>query len=59
MDLNSLPELLGEKTTIALAGLVVGLLFGICAQRSRFCLRSAVVEFWNQQGSAKLAVWLA
>ncbi len=58
MDLNSLPELLGEKTTIALAGLVVGLLFGICAQRSRFCLRSAVVEFWNRQGSAKLAIWL-
>ena len=58
MDLSSLTEMLGEKTTIALAGLVVGLLFGICAQRSRFCLRSAVVEFWNRQGSAKLAVWL-
>jgi len=58
MDLNSLAEFLGEKTTIALAGLIIGLLFGICAQRSRFCLRSAVVEFWNRQGTAKLAVWL-
>jgi uncharacterized membrane protein YedE/YeeE len=58
MDLNDLSELLGEKTTIALTGLIVGTLFGICAQRSRFCLRSAVVEFWNRQGTAKLAVWL-
>ena len=58
MDLSGLTELFGEKTTIALAGLVIGLLFGICAQRSRFCLRSAVVEFWNRQGTAKLAVWL-
>ena len=58
MDLSSLTEFLGEKTTIALAGLIIGLLFGICAQRSRFCLRSAVVEFWNRQGTAKLAVWL-
>ena len=58
MDLSSLTEFLGEKTTIALAGLIIGLLFGICAQRSRFCLRSAVVEFWNRQGTAKLAIWL-
>ena len=58
MDLNNLTELLGEKTTIALTGLLIGLLFGICAQRSRFCLRSAVVEFWNRQGTAKLAIWL-
>lgn len=58
MNLDSLTELLGEKTTIAFTGLLIGLLFGICAQRSRFCLRSAVVEFWNRQGTAKLAVWL-
>ena len=51
MDLNSLTELLGEKTTITLTGLVIGLLFGVCAQRSRFCMRSAVVEFWNRQGT--------
>ena len=58
MDLSSLTELIGEKMTIALTGLVVGTLFGIFAQRSRFCLRSAVVEFWNRQGTAKEAVWL-
>jgi len=58
MDLNTLTESLGEKQTIALAGLVVGLLFGAFAQRSKFCLRSAVVEFWNRQGASKLSVWL-
>ena len=58
MDLNSLIELLGEKTSITLAGLLIGLLFGAFAQRSRFCLRSAVVEFWNRKGASKLSVWL-
>ena len=58
MDLDSLNDLLGERTTIALTGLAVGTLFGVCAQRSRFCLRSAVVEFWNREGSGRLAVWL-
>lgn len=58
MDLNSLIETLGEKTSITLAGLTIGIFFGIFAQRSRFCLRSAVVEFWNQTGCNKLAVWL-
>lgn len=43
MDLNSLTELLGEKTTITLTCLVIGLLFGVCAQRSRFCMRSAAI----------------
>ena len=58
MDFSALTELLGEKTAIPLTGLCVGVLFGIFAQRSRFCLRSAVVEFWNRDGTAKLAVWL-
>lgn len=58
MDLSSLMESLGEKTAITLAGLSIGVLFGIFAQRSRFCLRAAVVQFWNRDGSGKLAVWL-
>ncbi len=58
MDFNSLLETLGEKTSITLAGLIIGLFFGIFAQRSRFCLRSAVVEFWNRDGASKLSVWL-
>ncbi|PKO85988.1 MAG: lipocalin [Betaproteobacteria bacterium HGW-Betaproteobacteria-12] len=58
MDFAALSELVGEKTAITLTGLAVGVLFGIFAQRSRFCLRSAVVEFWNRDGTAKLSVWL-
>ena len=58
MDLNSLTEFLGEKTIITLTGLGIGVFFGIFAQRSRFCLRSAVVEFWNRQGTTRLSVWL-
>jgi len=58
MELGSLMEFLGERTTITVTGLVIGVLFGVFAQRSRFCLRSAVVEFWNRQGTARLAIWL-
>ena len=58
MDINSLIEFFGEKTSITLTGLIIGIFFGIFAQRSRFCLRSAVVEFWNRQGTTKLSVWL-
>lgn len=58
MDLNNLIELFGERHAVAAAGLIIGFGFGFFAQRSRFCLRSAVVEFWNRQGTAKLAIWL-
>ncbi len=58
MELGALIETLGEQSSISLAGLLVGTLFGAFAQRSRFCLRSAVVEFWNRDGSSKLSVWL-
>lgn len=58
MDLSKLIETLGENATVTVAGLLIGTLFGMFAQRSRFCMRSAVVEFWNRQGTAKLAIWL-
>lgn len=58
MELSQLIDILGENTTITVAGLLIGTLFGLFAQRSRFCMRSAVVEFWNRQGAAKLAIWL-
>lgn len=58
MDLNSMIELFGEKPVISTAGLMIGFGFGVFAQHSRFCLRSAVVEFWNRLGTAKLAIWL-
>lgn len=51
-------EALGEAETVALAGLAVGLVFGIAAQKSRFCLRAGVVEFARGRLGPRLAVWL-
>ncbi|AUN96180.1 YeeE/YedE family protein [Pseudazoarcus pumilus] len=51
-------EAVGDHRALALAGLAVGTLFGFFAQRSRFCLRAAVVEVARGQLGARLAVWL-
>ncbi|MDZ7713116.1 MAG: YeeE/YedE family protein [Rhodovibrio sp.] len=62
MDLYSLfvllLENLGDGETLLLAGLVVGIVFGVAAQRSRFCLRAAVVEFSGGRLGPRTAVWL-
>ena len=58
MNFTSLNETYGEPTVLAFSGLLVGWLFGFFAQRSKFCLRAAVVEFWHHQFGEKLSVWL-
>ena len=58
MDLATVLETWGEPTVLALGGAAVGVLFGFSAQRSRFCLRAAVIEFWHRRFGDKLAVWL-
>ena len=58
MGLQSVIDRLGEDWTLALAGLLIGLAFGFLAQRSRFCLRSAVIEFSRNVTGGKLTVWL-
>ncbi len=58
MGLESLIEQLGEDWTLAAAGLGIGVAFGFLAQRSRFCLRSAVIEFSRNLTGGKLTVWL-
>ena len=58
MDLNSLIDFLGDAGSTAVAGLITGLIFGIAAQRSRFCLRAATVEFAAGQMGDKVTVWL-
>ena len=45
MVLESWVERLGENGALATGALVIGVVFGFMAQRSRFCLRSAVIEF--------------
>ncbi|MBX3611195.1 MAG: YeeE/YedE family protein [Hydrogenophaga sp.] len=58
MDLTGWIEHWGEPAVLAVAGLLVGVGFGFFAQRSRFCLRGAVVAFWHGHFGDKLAVWL-
>ena len=58
MDILTLVENIGEAPTAALLGLMTGVIFGVAAQRSRFCLRAATVEFARGQLGDKVAVWL-
>lgn len=58
MNLATLLEKHGDGLILALGGLVIGLGFGFFAQRSRFCLRAAVIEFWHGKPGEKIAVWL-
>ena len=58
MDIQTLIEELSSGQVSALIGLAIGLLFGIFAQQSRFCLRAACVEFWRGQTGKKFAIWL-
>lgn len=48
----------GAGPMLLASGLLAGLIFGFCAQRSRFCLRAAVVEFTTGEFGDKLAIWL-
>jgi len=58
MDLVALVERIGEAPTAALFGLLTGIVFGVAAQRSRFCLRAATVEFARGAMGDKVTVWL-
>lgn len=57
MDLLSVVEWLGEYHTAAVLGLITGIIFGVSAQRSQFCLRAATVQFARGQLGDKVAVW--
>lgn len=58
MNLEALIDRFGENGLLALTGIVIGIAFGFLAQRSRFCLRSAVIEFARNTTGGKLTVWL-
>lgn len=56
--MDELIEQLGDARVIWLGGVLVGLAFGVFGQQSRFCLRSASIEFWRGAFGNKLAIWL-
>ncbi|MCE5973623.1 YeeE/YedE family protein [Sinirhodobacter sp. WL0062] len=58
MDIVALIERIGEAPTAALFGLITGIVFGVAAQRSNFCLRAATVEFARGKLGPKVSVWL-
>jgi uncharacterized membrane protein YedE/YeeE len=51
-------DLAGVATVLTAGGLLIGMLFGACAQLSKFCLRSAVIEFSTGVLGSKVAIWL-
>jgi uncharacterized membrane protein YedE/YeeE len=51
-------ETYGAGRAMAAGGALIGLGFGFLAQRSHFCLRAAVIEFWHRRFGEKLSVWL-
>ena len=57
-ELASWVETYGTASVLAVGGAFIGVLFGFFAQRSRFCLRAAVIEFWHGKFGEKLSVWL-
>ena len=58
LELASWVERHGTGAVLAVGGAVIGALFGFFAQRSRLCLRAAVIEFWHGKFAEKLSVWL-
>lgn len=58
MDLSFLLDRFSEPVLLAGFGLFVGVVFGLSAQRSSFCLRAATVEFARGKLGPRMAVWL-
>ncbi|PCD77808.1 YeeE/YedE family protein [Pseudothioclava arenosa] len=57
MDIVEIIESIGEGPAAALFGIVTGIIFGVAAQRSNFCLRAATVEFARGKLGQKVAIW--
>jgi uncharacterized membrane protein YedE/YeeE len=58
MDFSAVLEWMDEAQLAAVFGLLTGLVFGIAAHRSSFCLRASAVEFARRQLGPRMAVWL-
>jgi len=58
MNFEALITQYGEEYLLLLGGLVIGIIFGLAAQQSRFCLRAATMEVAHGQPGNRLAIWL-
>lgn len=58
MNFEALIAQFGEEYVLVLGGLIIGIIFGIAAQQSRFCLRAATMEVAHGQPAGRMAIWL-
>lgn len=58
MSFDTIIDRFGEPGILAVGGLAIGFAFGSLAQHSKFCMRSAVIEFAGGVMSVKTAIWL-
>ena len=58
MDIELLLEEFSGGQIAFVIGLVIGLLYGVFAQQSQFCLRAACVEVWRGETGIKTVTWL-
>lgn len=58
MDLTYFLDRMPEPAILVLGGLLVGIMFGVFAQQSRFCLRAAALEFSRGRPADRLPIWL-
>lgn len=58
MDIVWLLDRIEESHLALLFGLLTGVVFGVAAQRSSFCLRAATVEFARGRLGPRMSVWL-
>lgn len=56
--MEQLLDRFGEGTVLFATALIVGVIFGAAAQHSRFCLRSATIEFSTRAWGSSLSIWL-
>ena len=55
--LETVLDRFGDGFVLAAAGAITGVLFGVMAQHSRFCLRAATVEVAEGRFGPRLSIW--
>lgn len=56
--LERLIDTYGDGAVLAMAGALVGVIFGALAQHSRFCLRAATIEVAERHLGPRLSIWI-